>query len=101
MKLSILVLFGAFLVLQSTGAAPSYYGSGTSFKLDEKESGVDETPSPEEKRAMDREYHVWWFIVGALSIIATLLYLVPYLARLVKPKTFQPRLCDEAFFRKK
>ena len=58
-----------------------YYGSGTSFKLEEKESGVDETPSPEEKRAMDREYHVWWFIVGALSIIATLLYLVPYLAR--------------------
>lgn len=58
-----------------------YYGSGTSFKLEEKESGVDETPSPEEKRAMDREYYVWWFIVGALSIIATLLYLVPYLAR--------------------
>ena len=58
-----------------------YYGSGTSFKLEEKESGVDETPSPEEKRAMDRKYYVWWFIVGALSIIATLLYLVPYLAR--------------------
>ena len=56
-----------------------YYGAGASFKLDEKASGVDEIPTPEEKRSMDREYHLWWFLVGGLSIVATLLYLLPYL----------------------
>ena len=58
-----------------------YYGAGASFKLDEKASGVDEIPTPEEKRSMDREYHLWWFLVGGLSIVATLLYLLPYLMR--------------------
>ncbi|WP_337436938.1 hypothetical protein [Parasutterella excrementihominis] len=47
--------------------------------MDEKASGVDEIPTPEEKRSMDREYHLWWFLVGGLSIVATLLYLLPYL----------------------
>ena len=58
-----------------------YYGAGASFKLDEKASGIDEIPTPEEKRSMDREYHLWWFLVGGLSIVATLLYLLPYLMR--------------------
>ena len=73
MRLFTPALYGVSSELLFTGAALSI------TELDEKASGVDEIPTPEEKRSMDREYHLWWFLVGGLSIVATLLYLLPYL----------------------
>lgn len=55
-----------------------YYGAGASFKLDEKASGVDE---PDTGRKEEHGPRISSLVVPRrrLSIVATLLYLLPYL----------------------
>lgn len=58
-----------------------YYGAGASFKLDEKASGVVKSRSPEERGAWTANIIFGGSSVGGLSIVATLLYLLPCLMR--------------------
>lgn len=56
-----------------------YYKTDKAFELDSEISGVDEVPSPEEKKSMDREFYLWAWIVGAACVIAVFLYVLPYM----------------------
>ena len=56
-----------------------YYGSAKSFELEAKVSGIDEVPNAAEKRSMDKEFYLWCAVVGAASIVAVFLYMLPYM----------------------
>ncbi len=54
------------------------YGKAGEFTLDQKASGADDEPSPEELRAMNTEYRLWKIIVGSATVLSLVLFALPF-----------------------